>query len=77
MVHQAEIHPHDRPYELSLKEFHSLCTVYKQICDSEPGMFEYYFRSEENAAAWRNAKTVQFWYIDGVVYCWDCAMYYT
>jgi len=53
MVREADIDPDARPTQLSVEEFGRLSHVYKQLCDEIPGLYEYDYRSEENAFLWR------------------------
>jgi len=50
------ISPELRSYQLTLEDFKHLCDAYRVICDEQPDIREYYFRSQENAAEWRRIK---------------------
>ena len=49
MIRLAEINPENKSVELSIIDFKNLCLAYKIICDENPGLEDYYFRTEENA----------------------------
>ena len=36
-----------RPMKLSMDEFKRLCLVYNDLCDENPGLFDYDYRSKE------------------------------
>ena len=59
LVHEADIDPDTVSVNLDMEEFKRLCVIYKNICDENPELFEYNFRSQENAALWRKAGIVQ------------------
>lgn len=54
MIRMAEINPNNKSFELSLNEFKQLCFAYKAICDENPELLQYNYRSDVNAPLWRN-----------------------
>lgn len=51
----ADVHPDSKSYSLGLEDFNRLCHAYKSMCDENPGLFEFDYRSSENAKWWREA----------------------
>lgn len=49
----SDIHPDSKSFSLSVDDFNRICHSYKQICDENVGLFEYDYRSSENARKWR------------------------
>ena len=56
MLEMAEVEADARPFMLTMDEFDRLCNAYMDICDKNPGLIDYYFRSEESALYWRQDK---------------------
>ncbi|KAK7485349.1 hypothetical protein BaRGS_00023448 [Batillaria attramentaria] len=53
MFEESEVDPTSRSYMLTVKEIGRLCQSYNSICQHEPDIYTYDFRSKENAAALR------------------------
>ena len=56
MFAESEVPPDSRPFMLVIEEMDRLCHAYKNICDDIPGIFEYDYRTQENARQWRHEK---------------------
>ena len=50
MFEASDVDPHSRSYMLSVGEIGRLCNAYDAICQREPDIFTYDYRSSENAA---------------------------
>ena len=59
MFEKTGIEPEIRSFMLVMEEFDRLCQCYLEICRREPGMFEYDYRSKENAAIWRKKSSLR------------------
>jgi dimethyladenosine transferase 1 len=53
ILEMSDIHADSRSFMLSIEDFDRLCQAYQQLCEETPGLFEYDYRSKENAANWR------------------------
>lgn len=53
LLEESDVHPDSRSYMLDMDDFARLCKVYKSICDEDPDLLTYNYRSHENALLWR------------------------
>ncbi|ESO06925.1 hypothetical protein HELRODRAFT_110947 [Helobdella robusta] len=56
LLTRADVHADSRSYSLHVEDFDRMCQAYKEICDEEPHLLTYDYRSKENAVLWRNRK---------------------
>lgn len=56
MFYESSVDPSTRPYLLTIEEFRRLCEIYTNICEENPGLIDYNYRSKEEAKSWRDNK---------------------
>ena len=59
MLTMAGVNPDTRPYQLSIKEFERLCQAYHHLCQLNPGLLEFNYRSRESLLVWENMKAMR------------------
>ena len=59
ILEMSNVHPDSRSFHLSIDDFERLCLAYEKICTDEPALFDFDYRSHENARTWREtAKSI-------------------
>ena len=46
------------PREITMDQFSTLCRLYVDICDREPSLYQYDFRSKRSVDAWRKRRSI-------------------
>ncbi|KAK6645516.1 hypothetical protein RUM43_001793 [Polyplax serrata] len=47
MLYLTKLHPHRKSFQLTNENWRSICTAYKEICDSDPRIYSYDFRGNK------------------------------
>jgi dimethyladenosine transferase 1 len=55
---QSMLHPGLHPRQLTMEDFRVLCEIYHNICQREPGIAGYNFRSKQSAVEWNKRKSI-------------------
>ncbi|XP_064625219.1 dimethyladenosine transferase 1, mitochondrial-like [Lineus longissimus] len=55
---RSMLHPGLRPRQLTLGDFRTLCDIYHAICEREPEIASYHFRSRKSVTEWNKRKAI-------------------
>ena len=56
LLEESGVNPKTVSFNLAMEEFDRLCVVYKKICDENPGLIDYNYRSVVNVKEWKTRK---------------------